>query len=76
MNIDKFIVNMAEALEVDSSELRATTEFKDLASWDSLAALSVIAMIDESFNVSVGGDDLEKSTTLGDLWDLVAKRLG
>lgn len=76
MNIDKFIVNMAEALEVDSSELGATTEFKDLASWDSLAALSVIAMIDESFNVPVGGDDLEKSTTLGDLWDLVAKRLG
>jgi acyl carrier protein len=74
MTIDAFIGNFAEALETNAAELSAGTVFKDLANWDSLAALSVIAMIDEHYGVSVGGADLEQSRSLQDLWDLVAQR--
>jgi acyl carrier protein len=74
MTIDAFIGNFAEALETNAAELLAGTVFKDLANWDSLAALSVIAMIDEHYGVSVGGADLEQSRSLQDLWDLVAQR--
>jgi acyl carrier protein len=74
MTIDNFIANFAEALETNRAELSADTTFKDLANWDSLAALSVIAMIDEHYGVSVGGADLEQSRSLHDLWDLVAQR--
>jgi acyl carrier protein len=74
MTIDAFIGNFAEALETSPAELSAGTAFKDLANWDSLAALSVIAMIDEHYGVSVGGADLEQSRSLQDLWDLVAQR--
>jgi acyl carrier protein len=74
MTIDNFIANFAEALETNRAELLADTTFKDLANWDSLAALSVIAMIDEHYGVSVGGADLEQSRSLHDLWDLVAQR--
>jgi acyl carrier protein len=74
MTIDTFIPHFAEALETDAAELAADTAFKDLANWDSLAALSVIAMIDEHYGVSVGGTDLEQSRSLQDLWQLVAQR--
>jgi acyl carrier protein len=74
MNIDTFIPHFAEALETDAAALAAGTVFKDLDNWDSLAALSVIAMIDEHYGVSVGGTDLDKAQTLQDLWDLVAQR--
>jgi acyl carrier protein len=74
MTIEPFIIHFAEALETDAAELSADTEFKDLANWDSLAALSVIAMIDEHYGVSVGGTDLERSRSLQDLWQLVAQR--
>ncbi|MFK3738286.1 acyl carrier protein [Massilia sp. TN1-12] len=74
MNIDTFIKHFAEALETDAGALAAATVFKDLANWDSLAALSVIAMIDEHYGVSVGGTDLEKAQTLQDLWNLVVER--
>jgi acyl carrier protein len=74
MSFDTFIGHFAEALEMDAAELSADTVFKDLANWDSLAALSVIAMIDEHYGVSVGGADLEKARSLQDLSDLVAQR--
>jgi acyl carrier protein len=74
MSVETFIQHFAEALETDAGALAAGTVFKDLSSWDSLAALSVIAMIDEHYGVSVGGADLEKAATLEDLWDLVAQR--
>lgn len=74
MSIDTFTHHFAEALETDAGALSGATVFKDLDNWDSLAALSVIAMIDEHYGVSVGGADLEKASSLQDLWDTVEKR--
>lgn len=75
MKIEKFVMDVVQALEMAGDELSADTEFKELANWDSLAALSMIAMIDENYNVSIGGADIEKSRTVEELWDLVAKRM-
>jgi len=75
MKIEKYVTDMAEALEMETTQLTAETEYKELANWDSLAALSVIAMTDENYNVSIGGDDIEKSRTVQELWNLVAQRM-
>jgi len=75
MKIEKYVTDMAEALEMETTQLTAETEYKELANWDSLAALSVIAMTDENYNVSIGGDDIEKSRTVHELWNLVAQRM-
>ena len=50
------------------------TVFKDLDDWDSLVALSVISMIDESYGVTVTGDDIRNASTIQDLIDLVQTR--
>ena len=75
MKIEKYVTDMAEALEMETTQLTAETEYKELPNWDSLAALSVIAMTDENYNVSIGGDDIEKSRTVQELWNLVAQRM-
>ena len=49
MNVQDFIEKFAEAIEVDSADLTAETEFRNLDEWDSVAYLSVIAMIDEEY---------------------------
>jgi len=75
MKIEKYVTDIAEALEMEAAQLTAETEYKELPNWDSLAALSVIAMTDENYNVSIGGDDIEKSRTVQELWNLVAQRM-
>ena len=49
------------------------THFKELEDWSSLVALSVIAMIDEEYDVSLKGDDLLKSDTIQELFERIKK---
>ncbi len=66
----EFIEFFKEALETDQS-LDGTTIFRDLDEWDSLASLSVIAMLDEEYGVVIEGDKFSKLTTLNDVWEFV-----
>lgn len=74
MDANNFIRNFANAIEVDAAILSGATVFKDLDNWDSLCVLSVIAMVDEVYHVTLGGDDLESSNTISDLMGVLSKR--
>ena len=72
----KFIQLFAEVLELeDSNQLTGTTIFRDLDEWDSLAYLSVIAMIDEEFDVVIDGNDFKNLITLDDLINEIEKHI-
>lgn len=66
MSVD-FIKKMAEILECNSSDLKNNTSFRNHPNWDSLALLSVMAMIDESYNVVIPHGDFEGLETVGDI---------
>ena len=75
MELDQFIENFTELFdETESDTINATTHFKELDEWSSLVALSVIAMIDEEYDVEFRGDDIRNSTTVEDLYDIVLAR--
>lgn len=77
MEIERFIDNFTELFdETDPATITATTRFKDLKEWSSLVALSVIAMIDEEYDVEFRGDDIRGSNTIQDLFNIVKKRVG
>ena len=76
MNQIEFIENFAEQFdETPVESLNNETKFRELEEWSSLIALSVIAMIDEEYNITITGDDMKKQTTIGDLFTLVSYRL-
>lgn len=75
MELQDFIQNFADQFDdVNVGELTVDTEFKSLDEWTSLAALSIIAMIDDEYEVSVNGNDIRNSETIGDLFELVKSR--
>ena len=72
MELKEFIENFAAQFdETDASEFTAETEFKALDEWSSLTALSIIAMIDEEYDISIKGDDIRDSETIEDLFNKV-----
>lgn len=76
MNIQKFIELFAEQFdEIDVNDLTPETKFKDLDEWSSLIALSIIAMVDEEFDVALKGDDLKTSVTVEDLYNKIIEKL-
>lgn len=76
MDIDKFIENFTDLFdETDPATISATTQFKSLDEWSSLVALSVIAMVDEEYDVEFRGDDIRGSNTVEDLYTIVNNRV-
>ena len=72
MDLDKFIDNFADLLEeTDPDTIQATTRFKELKEWSSLIALSIIAMVDEEYDVEFHGENIRNSDTVEDLFNAV-----
>ena len=72
MDIENFISNFAAQFDdTDSSVFTADTRFKDLDEWSSLLALSVIAMVDDEYQVILKGDDIRNAETINDLFNRV-----
>jgi acyl carrier protein len=71
----KFIEAFKEALERED-EINLTDEFRTYPEWNSLAYLSVIAMLDENYGVSIELADFRKQITLEDLMNEVFLRSG
>lgn len=76
MDIKDFIQHFAEQFDdTDVNEIQATTVFKELDEWSSLLALSIIAMADEEYNVTLKGEDIRNSNTIEDLFNVVKSRV-
>ncbi len=71
MNIQSFIENFAEAIDAESSELTVDTEFRSLDEWDSVAYLSVIAMMDDEYGIQIEMPIFKTLKTLGDLAEYI-----
>lgn len=75
-SLEEFTALFAEQFdETDACEITATTVFHDLDEWSSLIGLSIIAMVDEEFEVALKGDDVKTSVTVEDLYKKVMAKL-
>lgn len=75
MELNDFIKNFSEQFDdLDSVDLTADTKFKELDDWSSLVALSLIAMVDEFYNITITGEDIRESSTVGDLFERIKNK--
>lgn len=76
MEINEFIALFAEQFdETDPSEITASTAFHKIEEYSSLIALSVMAMIDEEYDVQLKGDDMRSAVTVEDLFNIVKSKV-
>ncbi len=74
--LDEFVALFAEQFDdTDASEIHASTVFHELDEWSSLIGLSLIAMVDEEFDVALKGDDVKNSVTVEDLYNAVKAKI-
>jgi acyl carrier protein len=72
MELQEFVTKFAEQFEdTEAGEFSADTEFKALDEWSSMIALSVIAMIDDEYGITIKGNDIRASKTIEDLYAIV-----
>lgn len=73
MNIEKFINTFKEALEIEDRDILPQDEFKKFEEWDSLANLSILAMISDEYNTTLPRGEIDKAKTVEELYKLIQK---
>ena len=75
MEIKEFIENFAAQFDdTDASVFTPETVFHELNEYSSLIALSLIAMVDEEYDVTLKGDDMRSAVTIQDLFNIVKSK--
>lgn len=75
MNKEDFLRLFAEQFDDTPQEtFTMDLRFKDLDEWSSLAALSIISMVDEEYDKQISGADLRSVNTVGELFELIQNK--
>ena len=74
MEINEFVEKVVEQFDDVSSSVTSETKFREIEGWCSIVALSIIAMVDEEYDVTLKGEDIKKSESIKDIFDIVASR--
>lgn len=76
-SLQEFVALFAEQFdESDAALFTPETRFRDLDEWSSILGLSIIAMVDEEFEVALRANDFRKAETIADLYKVVLDKLG
>jgi acyl carrier protein len=70
--MDKFLEQLAEILEVDSVDEKDV--LSDFDAWDSLACLSIIALVGEMYGVIISAMELKNTKTIKDIKYLIESK--
>jgi len=76
MNIEEFIKQIeGEFDDVKPGVLKPESQFREVFEWNSINALILIAMVKTEYDVTINADDLVKSKTVQDIYQLIESRV-
>ena len=67
MELKEKLALIEEVLDVEEGSLSPETELADVDEWDSIAALSLIVMLEEKFEKTVSGAQIKALETVNDI---------
>ena len=72
--VEKMKPMIAEQLNVDESEIKAESNFKEDLGADSLDLFELVMALEEEFGVEIPSEDLEKIATVADVMDYLKSK--
>lgn len=77
MEIEKFVGEFANQFDDTPVEsFKSDTIFRETTEWDSLIALSIIALADDEYSVKLTGDDIRSAVTINDIFEIIKAKKG
>jgi acyl carrier protein len=68
-----FIVAFADAIDREANLIKVEDSFRDYEEWDSIALLSLVAMLDDNYGINIPREIFEKLETVQDLIEQLNK---
>lgn len=70
---NNFLNLVKEVLEIENRELNLNDDFRSYEEWDSLANLTLVAMIDDEYGVVIDSQKFKELKTLQDVLSEIEK---
>ncbi|MEG2070284.1 MAG: acyl carrier protein [Bacteroidales bacterium] len=67
--MEQLVEQLKELLEVDALDMKA--KFVEMEEWDSLASLSIIALLDSDYGMTMNHADIVNFSNIGDFCQFV-----
>ena len=74
--MDEFLNLVADILHREENSISLQDDFREYNEWDSLAALSFLAMINEEYDVIISRRDFDDMITLEQIYQYVENQRG
>lgn len=71
----KFLELVKEVMDIEDKQLDLSVNFRELDEWDSLANLSLVAMLDDEFGIVIDSQKFKKMNTLQEVFDEIERGL-
>ncbi|MEI6122638.1 MAG: acyl carrier protein [Bacteroidota bacterium] len=72
MNIADFILKIENEFEdLEPGKMKPESRFREIFDWNSVNALTMIALVDSEYDVMLVAEDFQKSKTVQDLFNIV-----
>ena len=71
---ENFLQLFKETLDMEEKEISMSDEFRSFDEWDSIANLSIIALIDDEYDVVIENSEFKNIKTIQALWGEIQKR--
>ncbi|MFA5325530.1 MAG: phosphopantetheine-binding protein [Bacteroidales bacterium] len=75
MEINDFIKDFAEEVELSAENITSQTIYKDIEEWDSLMGLTIMGMVSNKYHVKITGAEIRNNETIEDLFKLINLRM-
>ena len=74
--MDEFLNLVADILNREENSISLQDDFREYNEWDSLAALSFLAMLNEEYDVIISRRDFDDMITLEQIYQYVENQRG
>jgi len=75
LTINNFIQKLTEEFEdYETGEITPESNYRDLKNWSSVHALILMAIAETEYNVTLDVDDLIKSQTVKDIFEIIVAK--
>ena len=74
--MDKFLNLVADILNREENSISYQDDFREYNEWDSLAALSFLAMLNEEYEVIISRRDFDDMITLEQIYQYIENQRG
>ncbi len=76
MNIEEFILKIEDEFDdLVPHKLKPESNFREIFEWNSVNALTMIAMVDCEYDVRLVAEDFQKSKTVQDIYNIVETKV-